>query len=607
MITKPDNLEFSHELSAAIEAAHRAAKLLRSAFHEPPPPHDSVDHAGVDTVAEETIRAHLLAAFPTYGYLGEETGSRPGRDTKRLWVVDPNDGTRAFQKGFRGAAISIALLDDGEPVVGVVHAYNYPDDKGEIVTWRKGDHVRRNGKIVHTSRSREANLPPVVLVSQSADRNPEANISLIAPMRYRAMPSIAWRMALVAAGEGDATLSLYGPTTWDLAGGHALLLGAGLDLYSSFGEPVTYSSSGQLYLPGDGNVFGGDKDIIETLRKRDWSRVFHRPQRTDPYTLSWPVRAKSEANPGVLSRAQGCLLGQLAGDALGSQAEWKTPEQIRNEFPNGVRDMEGSSIFKTIAGQPTDDSEMALLLARSLVNDTPSANAYQFWLTTHPFDCGNTIGNALNNMKADTSSQSNGALMRISPLGIVGATILPDTRKLDQLVIDDTTITHKNPICIQINILYVRAISDAIRNGTRPEALHEKITTWASELNMDHAIRTVIEASSDRPPEDYLTHCGWVLIAFWNALYQLLHAKSLEDALIATISAGGDTDTNAAICGALLGAVHGRDAVPFHWRQSVLTCRPSKHDPAVQQPRPECLWPVDALILAEKLLYTSYR
>lgn len=596
----------SKELAVAIEAAHLAAKHLRAAFHSPAPPHDTEDHAIVDKTAEESIRAHLLKAFPTYGYLGEETGHRnPTGDSMRMWVVDPNDGTRAFQRGFRGAATSIALLEDGVPVVGVVHAYNYPDDKGEIVTWCKGGELCRNAKLVPTNRTSATNLPLVVLVSQSADRNPEANISLISPMRYRAMPSIAWRMALVATGEGDATLCLYGPKTWDLAGGHALLLGAGLNLYSSCGEPVTYSCDGELHLPGDGHVFGGDKDVIDILRKKDWSRVFHRPKRTYPYTLSWPVRAKSEPDPGVLSRAQGCLLGQLAGDALGSQAEWKTPEQIRDELPDAVTNMEGSSIFNTIAGQPTDDSEMALLLARSLVKGTRPANAYQFWLTTHPFDCGITIGDALRSGKAGISSESNGALMRISPLGIAGATILPDTRKLDQMVIDDTTITHKNPICIQINILYVRAISDAIRNGTGPEAIHEKISTWASELDMDHAIGAVIETSCDRPPDDYHTHRGWVLIAFWNALYQLLHAKSLEDALIATVSAGGDTDTNAAICGALLGAIYGRDALPFNWRQSILTCRPSKHDPTVRQPRPECLWPVDALILAEKLLCNS--
>ena len=71
--------------------------------------------------------------------------------------------------------------------------------------------------------------------------------------------------------------------------------------------------------------------------------------------------------------------------------------------------------------------------------------------------------------------------------------------------------------------------------------------------------------------------------------------------MIATVARGGDTDTNGAICGALLGAAQGREAVPLQWRNAVLTCRPV---PAagVRHPRPSIYWPDDALDLAEALL-----
>jgi ADP-ribosyl-[dinitrogen reductase] hydrolase len=65
---------------------------------------------------------------------------------------------------------------------------------------------------------------------------------------------------------------------------------------------------------------------------------------------------------------------------------------------------------------------------------------------------------------------------------------------------------------------------------------------------------------------------------------------------------GGDTDTNAAICGALLGAVYGLDAIPTRWVDPVLNCRPKAGNPGVYRPRPECFWPVDALDLAEGLV-----
>ena len=70
----------------------------------------------------------------------------------------------------------------------------------------------------------------------------------------------------------------------------------------------------------------------------------------------------------ILLRAQGCLLGQLAGDALGSLVEFRTPEDIRRQYPKGVRELSDGGTWNTVAGQPTDDSEMALLLARMLAD-----------------------------------------------------------------------------------------------------------------------------------------------------------------------------------------------------------------------------------------------
>jgi ADP-ribosyl-[dinitrogen reductase] hydrolase len=112
----------------------------------------------------------------------------------------------------------------------------------------------------------------------------------------------------------------------------------------------------------------------------------------------------------------------------------------------------------------------------------------------------------------------------------------------------------------------------------------------------------VIAAAPDSPPADYLTNRGWVLVAFGNAIWQLLHALSFEEGVIDTVMRGGDTDTNAAICGALLGAVYGREAVPERWSRAILDCRPEEGRPGVNRPRPNQFWPVDALELAEELV-----
>ena len=111
-----------------------------------------------------------------------------------------------------------------------------------------------------------------------------------------------------------------------------------------------------------------------------------------------------------------------------------------------------------------------------------------------------------------------------------------------------------------------------------------------------NGLKETIAAAADSPPDDFVHQQGWVLIAFRNALWQLLNAESLEEGVVDTVMRGGDTDTNAAICGALLGAVHGREAIPDRWIETIQGCRPRARCTQVcMKPRPECFWPADAL------------
>jgi ADP-ribosylglycohydrolase len=91
-----------------------------------------------------------------------------------------------------------------------------------------------------------------------------------------------------------------------------------------------------------------------------------------------------------------------------------------------------------------------------------------------------------------------------------------------------------------------------------------------------------------------------VLIALQGAFHSLLNARSLEDGVVFAVRCGGDTDTNAAVTGALMGAVHGRTAIPDQWRLMVLSCR--AHPLRTARPRPSAFWPTDVLELAERLL-----
>ena len=304
------------------------------------------------------------------------------------------------------------------------------------------------------------------------------------------------------------------------------------------------------------------------------------------------------------ARAQGCLLGQLTGDALGGLVEFHPSHEILSAYPDGVRLLHDGGHWGTIAGQPTDDSEMALILARSLVEQgtfNPEAvkESYLYWLNSRPFDCGNTVASGLRG-HPKTDSQANGAMMRISPLGIFGAG--RNLRQVAEWAFQDAAITHPNIVCRQANALYAMAIAGAIQNGTEPQLLYRHILDWAGEMKVDPTLLSAIKNAQDAPPDDFMNNMGWVLIAFQNALYQLLHAPNLEEGVVDTIMRGGDTDTNAAICGALLGAVYGVEAIPQQWRDAVLSCRPEAGRPGVNRPRPQCFWPVDAMELTDKLL-----
>lgn len=309
----------------------------------------------------------------------------------------------------------------------------------------------------------------------------------------------------------------------------------------------------------------------------------------------------------IVSRAQGCLLGQLVGDSLGSMVEFQTPEEIRRNYPDRIRELTDGGRWDTIAGQPTDDSEMALMLARMLAeqgryNADEARKAYRFWLDSRPFDCGNTVYVGLRG-QPNSDSQANGAMMRISPLGIFGANY--DLQQVAVWAQLDAALTHPHRVCLQANALFAMAIARAISSGIGSQELFRQIETWAGEMKVENALLQSIIGASAAPPSDYIHQQGWVLTAFGNALWQLLHASNLEDGVIDSVMRGGDTDTNAAIAGALLGAVHGREAIPAQWVETVLSCRPQAGQPHVRHPRPKCFWPVDALELAGRLISTA--
>ncbi|KUJ85178.1 hypothetical protein AVO45_18085 [Ruegeria marisrubri] len=582
-------------LPRVIEIVREAGRFLRAEFHREGGPRGHGHHAEVDEVVENLLSNRLLDLY-SVGFLGEETGRRITTSSD-IWVVDPNDGTNAFLEQLRGSSISVALLRGGSPVLGVVFAPTAPDDNGDLIAWAQGCSLMRNGNpVAIPPHHRELVAETIVALNEEAGDYAMANTERIKPARFIALPSIAYRLALAAVADVDAAVSLGRLSPWDVAAGHALLIGAGREMTDMHGRRPSYDEGA----PIDGCI-GGATNIVSELVKRNLRKAVGVGR--IPRKGVIPQRRVLLADQ--LNRAQGVLLGQLVGDALGSAVEFKSEAEIASIYPRGLRQIAGGGPFNTIAGQPTDDSELALALTRSLVvrgmwDEAHVTAAYVRWLESAPFDCGNTIGGSIRVLKngkmPENSSQANGSLMRVSPIGIFHAG-RPDLAARDAA--RDTTLTHPHPVCVAASSAYTAAIATGVGGGDR-EAMWCAATAYAGESIGARTIREVLTKALNKPPVDYSTKMGWVLIALQSAFFQLMRGASFTDGIVETVARGGDTDTNGAVCGALLGAVEGRKGVPLEWKRAVMSCRAMAG--FAPHPRPVEYWADDALDLAEALL-----
>ncbi|MEJ2539842.1 MAG: 3'(2'),5'-bisphosphate nucleotidase CysQ [Gemmatimonadota bacterium] len=166
------------------------------------------------------------------GWLSEETADDPARVGRaRCWVVDPIDGTREFVDGIPEWCISVGLVEDGEAVAGGV----LNPATGERVVGSVETGVTLNGRIVPPSKDRPL-AGARVYASRSEVRRGEWERYQDAPFEVVPCGSVAYKLALVAAGRCDATWTLVPKHEWDVAAGAALVRAAGLEVIHADGS-----------------------------------------------------------------------------------------------------------------------------------------------------------------------------------------------------------------------------------------------------------------------------------------------------------------------------------------------------------------------------------
>jgi len=220
---------------AAFEAGALALKLrhegLETAFKEGDSPVTNADLA-----TDALIKQILTTARPDYGWLSEETADDPARRAcRRLFVVDPIDGTRAFIKNRPWWAVSVAVVEDDKPIAGVVFA----PDVDETYQAMAGRGATLNGQPIQAS-----DRDVVEGCGMVGDARMFAHPAWPTPwpeMRIEARNSTAYRMCIIAAGAFDATLALVAKFDWDLAAADLIAREAGAFVGDHRGRPFVYN------------------------------------------------------------------------------------------------------------------------------------------------------------------------------------------------------------------------------------------------------------------------------------------------------------------------------------------------------------------------------
>ncbi|MBL8579432.1 MAG: 3'(2'),5'-bisphosphate nucleotidase CysQ [Mesorhizobium sp.] len=249
--------DLAADLALLKEATREAGKIAMRYFRQNPEvwlKGGSSPVSEADYAADKFLRETLLAARPDYGWLSEETADDAARlKARRTFIIDPIDGTRGFLDGRREWCVSAAVTEGGRPLVGVLEC----PAKNETYLAKANGGAFRDGKPLRIGAPRS---PPVV-------GGPVSMINAMPPAlrdrvkRAEYIPSLAYRIAMVADGRLDATFIKPNSQDWDLAAADLILHEAGGAILDDGGVSPTYGGRETVH----GLLVAGSGELLAAM------------------------------------------------------------------------------------------------------------------------------------------------------------------------------------------------------------------------------------------------------------------------------------------------------------------------------------------------------
>ena len=207
-----------------------------------------------DLEVDKRLREMLLSPYPEYGWLSEETADSPERLSRSaVWIVDPIDGTAEFLGGIPEFVISIALVEEGVPTVAAM--YNPILD--DLFLASRGGGCFLNGKRVFCTDTEKLS-DSTLIVSRSETKRGEIDPFFPHLKEVRPVGSVAYKLALVAAGRADLNGSVQDKNEWDVCAGDLLVREAGGKMLQLNGSPRVYNQQNPRI---DGGLVAGNQQL----------------------------------------------------------------------------------------------------------------------------------------------------------------------------------------------------------------------------------------------------------------------------------------------------------------------------------------------------------